>query len=103
MFRFLHTRRLAFFDRQLVGRLVSRVTNNVDAIQEAFSSGAINAIGDVVRLIGIVVLMVMLDWQLSLIGFIAVPPVALFIALIRRPMREAMREIPRAPRASTRS
>jgi ATP-binding cassette subfamily B protein len=93
VFRFLHTRRLAFFDRQLVGRLVSRVTNDVDAIQEAFSSGAINAIGDVVRLIGIVVLMVMLDWQLSLIGFIAVPPVALFIYLIRRPMREAMREI----------
>jgi ATP-binding cassette subfamily B multidrug efflux pump len=93
VFRFLHTRRLAFFDRQLVGRLVSRVTNDVDAIQEAFSSGAINAVGDVVRLVGIVVLMVMLDWQLSLIGFIAVPPVAFFIYMIRRPMREAMREI----------
>jgi ATP-binding cassette, subfamily B, multidrug efflux pump len=93
VFRFLHSRRQAFFDRQLIGRLVSRVTNDVDAILEAFASGAVNAIGDVVRLVGIVVLMVALDWRLSLIGFIAVPPVALFVYLIRRPMREAMREI----------
>jgi ATP-binding cassette, subfamily B, multidrug efflux pump len=93
VFRFLHGRRLGYFDRQLVGRLVSRVTNDVDAILEAFASGAVNGIGDVVRLAGIVVLMISLDWRLSLIAFIAVPPVALFVALIRRPMREAMREI----------
>ncbi len=93
VFRFLHERRLAFFDKQLVGRLVSRVTNDVDAILEAFASGAVNGIGDIVRLVGIVVLMITLDWRLSLIGFIAVPPVALFVYLMRRPMREAQREI----------
>ncbi len=93
VFRFLHGRRLSYFDRQLVGRLVSRVTNDVDAILEAFASGAVNGIGDVVRLVGIVVLMISLDWRLSLIAFIAVPPVALFVRLIRRPMREALREI----------
>jgi ATP-binding cassette subfamily B multidrug efflux pump len=93
VFRFLHGRRLAFFDRQLVGRLVSRVTNDVDAILEAFASGAINGIGDVFKLVGIVVLMVSLDWKLSIIAFIAVPPVALAVALIRKPMREALREI----------
>lgn len=93
VFRFLHGRRLAFFDRQLVGRLVSRVTNDVDAILEAFASGAVNGIGDVVRLAGIVVLMVSLDARLSLIGFLAVPPVALFVWLIRKPMREALRQI----------
>jgi ATP-binding cassette, subfamily B, multidrug efflux pump len=93
VFRFLHGQRLAFFDRQLVGRLVSRVTNDVDAILEAFASGAINGIGDVVRLVGIVILMVSLDLRLSIIGFIAVPPVALFVWLIRKPMREAMRQI----------
>ncbi|HVR18999.1 MAG TPA: ABC transporter ATP-binding protein, partial [Polyangiaceae bacterium] len=93
VFRFLHERRLAFFDRQLVGRLVSRVTNDVDAILEAFASGAVNGIGDMVKLAGIVVLMVMLDWKLSIIAFVAVPPVALAVAFIRRPMREALREI----------
>jgi ATP-binding cassette subfamily B protein len=64
VFEFLHGRRLAFFDRQLVGRLVSRVTNDVDAILEAFASGAVNGIGDVVRLAGIVVLLVSLVWRL---------------------------------------
>jgi ATP-binding cassette subfamily B protein len=93
VFAFLHGRRLAFFDRQLVGRLVSRVTNDVDAILEAFASGAINGIGDVLKLAGIVVLMVSLDWQLSIIAFVAVPPVALAVAFIRKPMREALREI----------
>jgi len=93
VFRFLHGRRLSYFDRQLVGRLVSRVTNDVDAILEAFASGAVNGIGDVVRLAGIVALMISLDWRLSLIAFIAVPPVALFVRLIRKPMREALREI----------
>jgi ATP-binding cassette, subfamily B, multidrug efflux pump len=93
VFAFLHGRRLAFFDRQLVGRLVSRVTNDVDAILEAFASGAVNGIGDILKLVGIVVLMVMLDWRLSIIAFIAVPPVALAVALIRKPMREALREI----------
>lgn len=93
VFRFLHGRRLAYFDRQLVGRLVSRVTNDVDAILEAFASGAVNGIGDIIKLVGIVALMVMLDWRLSIIAFLAVPPVALAVALIRRPMREALREI----------
>ena len=93
VFRFLHGRRLAFFDRQLVGRLVSRVTNDVDAILEAFASGAVNGIGDIIKLVSIVVLMVMLDLRLSIIAFIAVPPVALAVAFIRSPMREAFREI----------
>jgi ATP-binding cassette subfamily B protein len=93
VFRFLHGRRLAYFDRQLVGRLVSRVTNDVDAILEAFASGAVNGIGDIIKLVGIVVLMALLDWRLSIIAFIAVPPVALAVAFIRSPMREALREI----------
>jgi ATP-binding cassette, subfamily B, multidrug efflux pump len=93
VFAFLHGRRLAFFDRQLVGRLVSRVTNDVDAILEAFASGAVNGIGDIIKLVAIVVLMLMLDWRLSIIAFLAVPPVGLAVALIRKPMRDALREI----------
>src|SRR5262249_2879303 len=54
LFTFLQSLRLGYFDNQLVGRLVSRVTNDVDAILEAFASGAINGIGDLVRLVGIV-------------------------------------------------
>ena len=53
-FEFLQQLRLGFFDKQLVGRLVSRVTNDTDAILEMFASGALSAVGDLARLLGIV-------------------------------------------------
>ena len=93
LFTFLQSLRLGYFDNQLVGRLVSRVTNDVDAILEAFASGAINGIGDMIRLIGIVIMMVALDWKLSLIGFAALPPVALLVLFVRKRMRETFRDI----------
>ena len=68
VFRFLHGLRLGFFDHQLVGRLVSRVTNDVDAMLELFASGALHAFGDLIKLVGIVALMLALDWKLSLIA-----------------------------------
>jgi ATP-binding cassette subfamily B multidrug efflux pump len=93
VFQFLHTRRLGFFDRTPVGRLVTRVTNDVDAINEMFASGALNAIGDLTRLVAIVVIMLSLDWQMSLIAFAALPVVALFVNWTRRRIRDAFREI----------
>ncbi|MCK6534194.1 MAG: ABC transporter ATP-binding protein/permease [Polyangiaceae bacterium] len=93
VFVFLHRLRIGFFDRQPVGRLVTRVTNDVDAILELFASGALSAVGDLVRLFGIVVLMLILDWQLSLITFAATPVVLLLMVGVRGRMREAFREI----------
>jgi len=93
VFRFLHRQRLGFFDRQLVGKLVSRVTNDVDAMLELFASGALLSLGDLIKLAGIVVLMISLDHRLSLIAFVGVPPVALLVVFVRRRMREAFRSI----------
>jgi ATP-binding cassette subfamily B protein len=93
VFWFLHGRRLAFFDRQPVGRLVTRVTNDVDAILELFASGALNSVIDLLKLVGIVVVMLSLDWRLSLIGFAAAPLVAVLVMLVRRKSREAFRAI----------
>jgi ATP-binding cassette subfamily B multidrug efflux pump len=93
VFAFLHTRALSFFDRQPVGRLVTRVTNDVDAIGEMFSSGALNAFGDLLRLALIVAVMLSLDWQMSLLAFAALPPVMAFVNWTRRRMRDAFREI----------
>jgi ATP-binding cassette subfamily B protein len=93
VFHFLHTRRLAFFDNQPVGRLVTRVTNDVDALNEMFASGALNAVGDLLRLLGIVALMLYLNWKLALIAFAAVPPIALLVNWIRKQARVAFREI----------
>ncbi len=93
VFTFLHRLRLGFFDHQPVGRLVTRVTNDVDAIQELFASGALNAFGDLIRLIGIVALMLALDAKLALVAFAATPPVALLVVFVRKRMRTAFREI----------
>ena len=93
VFRFLHTRRLGFFDKTPVGRLVTRVTNDVDAVGEMFASGAINAIGDLARLVVIVVIMLALDWRMSLIAFATLPLVALGVNWTRRRIRDAFREV----------
>ncbi|HEX3774995.1 MAG TPA: ABC transporter ATP-binding protein [Polyangiaceae bacterium] len=93
VFEFLQGLRLGFFDKQLVGRLVSRVTNDTDAILELFASGALSAVGDLARLVGIITFMLILDWKLSLIAFAGVPPMAILIVFVRRNIREAFRAI----------
>jgi ATP-binding cassette subfamily B protein len=93
IFQFLHQLPLRFFDRQPVGRLVTRVTNDTDAILELFASGALNAFSDLLRLVGIVIFMLVLDWQLALIAFAAGPPVTLIVQMVRTRARAAFREI----------
>lgn len=93
VFRFLGRLPLRFFDRQPVGRLVTRVTNDVDAIQELFSSGAVSALGDLLRLVGVVVLMWTLEWKLSLVAFATMPVIGILVVWVRRRAREAFRSI----------
>jgi ATP-binding cassette subfamily B protein len=92
-FAFLHRQRLAFFDKQPVGRLVTRVTNDVDALGELFASGAVTAIGDLFTLGRIFVAMMLLSPKLSLFAFAAVPPLGYLVDRFRRNAREAFREI----------
>lgn len=93
VFRFLQTLRLRFFDQTPVGRLVTRATNDVDAVSELFASGVLSAIGDLVLLVGIVTAMVALDWQLALIAFAALPVVGVLVSFVRRGSKRAYRDI----------
>jgi ATP-binding cassette subfamily B protein len=72
---------------------VTRVTNDVDAIGEMFASGALNAIGDFVSLILIIVMMFSLEWHLALLAMTTLPPLALAANWIRRRSRLAFRDI----------
>jgi ATP-binding cassette, subfamily B, multidrug efflux pump len=92
---FRHIQRIGvrYFDRTPVGRVVTRVTNDVDSLGELFASGAVTAIGDVFMLVGIVVFMLYLDWELSLVTFLALPPLTAAVVLFRRAYRAAFREI----------
>ncbi len=93
LFSFLHRLPMTFFDRQPVGRLVARVTNDVDAIQELFASGVLGTLGDLVRLGGIVALMVAVSLRMSLYTFAAAPLAGMLVLFLRRRMRDAYRSI----------
>lgn len=93
LFAFMQRLELRYYDRTPVGRLVTRATNDVDAVNELFASGVLNAIGDLVQLVGIVVMMLRLDVKMSLIAFAALPFVGLVVTFVRRRAREAYRDI----------
>ena len=89
VFAFLHTRSLGFFDRTPIGRLVTRVTNDVDSMGEMFASGALNAFGDLIRLVAIVCILLWMNWKMSLFAFAVLPPVAWGVNWTRKRMRES--------------
>lgn len=93
VFDFYQRLTLRYFDRTPIGRLVTRSTNDVDSVGEIFSSGVLNAAGDLLSLAGIVVMMLILDWRLSLITFATMPVVGLLVDFMRRRSRTAFREI----------
>jgi ATP-binding cassette subfamily B protein len=84
---------VAFFDRHPSGRLVTRLTSDVENVGELFGAGVVSALGDLVTLAGIVAVMVWIDPRLSLIAFAVVPPLLLMGALFRRHMRLGMRQV----------
>lgn len=93
LFDFMQRLELRYYDRTPVGRLVTRATNDVDAVGELFASGVINALGDLVALAGIVIMMLVLDVRMSLISFAAIPVVAVLVVFVRSRAREAFRDI----------
>ena len=90
---FAHLERLSssFFDRNPVGRLMTRLTTDVEALNEAFTSGVIVILADVAKLLAIVVILVWMDWRLALLTFAILPPTLGLTWLFRTRMREAYR------------
>ncbi|HMY58791.1 MAG TPA: ABC transporter ATP-binding protein [Pseudomonadota bacterium] len=93
VFHFLQGLSMRFYDKTPVGRLTTRCTNDVDAVSELFAFGVFNAVGDLLMLVGIVVAMLLLDWQLSLIAFAALPVVGALVTWVRRGGKRAYRDI----------
>lgn len=82
-----------FFDTNPVGRLVTRVTNDIATIDEMLASGVITIIQDVVLIITIVILMLALNWHLALVSFSILPLVIWVIVIFRRKTRVVYREV----------
>ncbi|NLY93314.1 MAG: ABC transporter ATP-binding protein [Myxococcales bacterium] len=92
---FAHVQRLAvrYFDRTPVGRVVTRVTSDIDSLSELFSTGAITAAADLLRLAFYAVSMMILDLELALVTFVAIPPLLVIVNAFRRKARVAFRAI----------
>lgn len=92
---FAHVQRLpiVFFDRNPVGRLVTRVTSDVEALNEMFTAGVVAGLGDIFTLAAISILMVVTDWRMALAAFASVPLVYLASHLFRIKVRTAYRDI----------
>jgi len=92
---FAHLLRLeaAFFDRNPVGRLMTRVLGDVEAVSEAFTSGLFAVIADVITLAGVVGVMLWLDWHLALVTFSIVPALVVAAGYFRIRARDAYRRV----------
>ena len=93
IFRHLQRMHVAFFDRNPVGRLVTRVTTDVDALNELFTAGVVSIFEDVFVLAGIIVIMLRMNWRLALITFAVLPFIALATRVFRDKVRDSYRRI----------
>src|SRR3982751_629870 len=93
IFRHLQRLSVSYFDRNPVGRLITRVTSDVETLNELFTSGVVAGLGDLFTLVAISVAMLIMDWRLALASFAVIPFVVMVSGLFRKGVRESYREI----------
>jgi ATP-binding cassette subfamily B protein len=93
IYEHLHRLDLKFFDKNPVGRLMTRVTSDVDVLNDMFTAGVVSVFGDVFTLAGIMIVLVTMDWRLALITFSVLPLIVLVTQWFRRNVRELYRVV----------
>ena len=90
-----HLQRLdvAFYDRNPGGRLMTRVTTDVDALNDLFASGVVSAFRDIFMLGGIAIVLVVMDWRLAIVALSVLPLIALVTQWFRRNARHSYRQV----------
>jgi ATP-binding cassette, subfamily B, multidrug efflux pump len=93
IFRHLQRMHIGFYDKNPVGRLVTRVTTDVDALNEMFTSGVVSIFEDIFVLAGILAIMLSVNWKLALITFAVLPFIAVATKFFRDRVRDSYRRI----------
>ena len=93
IFRHLQRLSVSYFDRNPVGRLITRVTADVETLNELFTAGVVSGLGDLFTLVAIAVAMLIMDWRLALWSFAVIPFVVMVSGLFRKGVRETYRDI----------
>src|SRR5262245_28039350 len=84
---------LKYYDRNPVGRLMTRVTSDVDVLNDLFTSGVVTVFSDVLPLVGIMAMMVWMNWRLAIVAFLVLPLIALVAQWFRRHVRDTYRVV----------
>ena len=92
VFSHLQNQDLTYFDRNAIGRLMTRTINDVETVNELFSTGVVGLLGDVAIVFGIAAMMLWLDWKLALVCLAAFPVIIYLSRFYRRRAREVYRE-----------
>jgi ATP-binding cassette subfamily B multidrug efflux pump len=93
IYRHLQRLDLRYYDRNPVGRLMTRVTSDVDVLNDLFTSGVVTVFGDVFTLAGIMATMMWMNWRLALVAFSVLPLIVLVTQWFRRNVRESYRVV----------
>ena len=93
IFKHLQRLDLSFYDRNPVGRLITRVTTDVDVLNELFTSGVVAVFGDIFTLLGIMVVLLSMNWKLALITFSVLPLIFVVTHWFRRNARQSYRMV----------
>jgi ATP-binding cassette subfamily B protein len=93
IYRHLQRLDLQYYDRNPVGRLMTRVTSDIDALNDLFTSGVVTIFGDVFTLLGIMGIMIGMNWRLALVAFSVLPLIALVTQWFRQHVRESYRVV----------
>ncbi len=84
---------LSFFDKNPVGRLVTRVTNDINALNDLFTSGVVAIFGDIITLFGIIGIMLFLNWKLALLTMVVIPILFVATIIFRNKVRASFRRV----------
>ncbi|HEX5007915.1 MAG TPA: ABC transporter ATP-binding protein, partial [Hyphomonadaceae bacterium] len=93
IFRHLQNLSPSFYDKNPVGRLITRVTTDVEALNELFSAGIVSIFGDIFTLLGIFIALLVLNWKLGLVTMTVLPFIALTTSIFRRRARDSYRRV----------
>jgi ATP-binding cassette subfamily B protein len=90
-----HLQRLdvGFYDRNPVGRLMTRVTTDVDVLNDMFTAGVVSIFGDIFMLAGITIVLFVMDWRLALVALAVIPLIAMVTQWFRRNARDSYRTV----------
>jgi len=93
IYRHLQRLDLRYYDRNPVGRLMTRVTSDVDVLNDLFTSGVVTVFGDVFTLVGIMGMMLWMNWRLALVAFSVLPIILFVTQWFRRNVRDSYRVV----------